>query len=91
MLREHLVKELRMHDLACVYDSERAVDDWVFLCFLLGNDFLPRLPSLAIWEKAMDLLVNLYKDCVATSGVLVCANYCKQFTTFKRYEFARIG
>jgi 5'-3' exonuclease len=31
------------------------------MCSLVGNDFLPHLPSLEIWESAIDRLVQLYK------------------------------
>jgi 5'-3' exoribonuclease 2 len=36
--------------------------DYVFFCFLLGNDFLPNIASLKIKSGAIDTLCNAYKE-----------------------------
>lgn len=40
------------------------IDDYIMLCFLLGNDFLEHLPSLQIKENGMNVLLKYYKKVV---------------------------
>ena len=43
-----LLGVLKNTDLPVEFDLERCISDWIFICFFVGNDFLPHLPSLEI-------------------------------------------
>ena len=62
VLREYLEAELSVPQQTFRFDLERALDDWVFLCFFVGNDFLPHLPSLDIRENGIDTLIAIWRD-----------------------------
>lgn len=41
-------------------NKDNVINDFIFICYLMGNDFLPHLPSLDIYEGAIDLLLDTY-------------------------------
>ncbi|KAH7135413.1 XRN 5'-3' exonuclease N-terminus-domain-containing protein [Dendryphion nanum] len=64
VLREYLAVEMDHPQRSFPYDLERALDDWVFMCFFVGNDFLPHLPSLEIRDQGIDTLTGIWRDLV---------------------------
>ena len=70
-------------------DDERLLDDFVLLCFFVGNDFLPQLPCLSIPDGGLDLLLALYARALPRSlggyltddgGTISASRFCGAFT-----------
>lgn len=73
VLREYLGAEMFVPGQPFRFDLERALDDWVFMCFFVGNDFLPHLPSLDIHEDGIDKLIAIWRDNIPVmGGYLTC-------------------
>ena len=60
MLSKRIVSEM---STTVQYDS-RCVYDYIFICFLLGNDFLPHIISLNIRTIGIQMILDTYKNTI---------------------------
>lgn len=44
------------------YKDHNFCNDFIFLCYLLGNDFIPHIPSVDIKIGGLDILITTYVD-----------------------------
>lgn len=44
------------------------VNDYIFICYFLGNDFLPHLPSIDINMEGLEIIFNVYMDVFQNLG-----------------------
>jgi len=54
-------------EMGCKYPHPARIYDYAFICFMLGNDFLPHFPSLNIRTDGIYILLTAYKE---TIGIL---------------------
>jgi 5'-3' exonuclease len=53
-----------------VYDPVTAIDDFIFMCFTVGNDFLPHMPSIEIIDGGINIMLDVYKNVGKSYGHL---------------------
>lgn len=50
------------------------INDFIILCFLLGNDFLPNIPSLNIKHNGLNFIINIYVSIYIHSNEFLLVN-----------------
>jgi 5'-3' exonuclease len=59
-LRQEILSEFQSLQISFRKDLKNMIDDFVVLCFLAGNDFLPAFHTLKIQKGAMNKLLHIY-------------------------------
>lgn len=53
-----------VHEMNVKYPSKTLIHDYMFLCFMLGNDFLPHFPALNIRTHGIQVLLDVYRNVI---------------------------
>lgn len=61
----HLAKCI-VREMSCVDNTMERAFDYIFLCFFLGNDFLPHFPAMNIRTHGIDTLLSNYKKTIGS-------------------------
>jgi 5'-3' exoribonuclease 1 len=57
-LKDHIIQSLDIEK----GNKQQIINDYIFICFLLGNDFMNHIPSLNLRYGGHDLLLRVYSD-----------------------------
>lgn len=79
--KQQLIDLLRWNDP--YFNDLVAIQDFVFILSLVGNDFLPTISCLPIIYGAIDLIINAYVTAGSKYGHLTCTNSSGVITIHK--------
>jgi 5'-3' exonuclease len=65
--------------------SNSAIDDFILMCFTVGNDFLPHIPGIEILEGGIDFMIDVYKNTCSSYGHLT--NKTEGEISFRKVPF----
>lgn len=60
-MREFIEDFMKNSKIPFGKNLENIIDDFVLMCFIVGNDFLPNIPGFNIWNAGIDILLSFYE------------------------------
>jgi 5'-3' exonuclease len=61
------------------------LNDYIFICFMLGNDFLPHFPTLSIRNNGIDILLHHYQNTIGRNNENITKNGAINWKIFKKF------
>lgn len=72
VLRDYLqidiTEKLRKLGGFTTFNFERVIDDFIFMCFFVGNDFLPSIPTIGINDGSVQTMMQIYVEVALSQG-----------------------
>lgn len=62
LLANEMILELNNYQTIDEEYKKNKIYDYIFLCFFLGNDFMPHIPCINIRTKGINILMNAYSE-----------------------------
>ena len=64
LLSKQIILNMNSNEEINKKQQKNRIYDYIFLCFFLGNDFMPHFPSLNIRTNGIDILLDTYKNTI---------------------------
>jgi 5'-3' exoribonuclease 1 len=72
-----------------VFIKSSAINDFILLSFLVGNDFLPTIPTITIVDGAIDNILEIYREICKVYGHLTCEIKTNNTVVFSKLAIAK--
>jgi len=69
-LNSRILSNCLVQEMGSGLSTEESINDYIFLCFFLGNDFMPHFPSMNIRTHGIPKMIEVYSLCrrISTKG-----------------------
>ena len=73
-----IIRDFKWGSFDHKYTDTQLLYDFILICFMLGNDFLPHIPSLEISNDGLNVLMDVYPTVASKHGHLCYRNEKKE-------------
>jgi len=94
--RQCVLEEIKMQDEKDEEKIKSIIEDFIFYCMKIGNDFLPSIPSLNVSNDGIKILLDVYTKIVKEHGFITCKDENGNYNIRKEglkaflYEMAQV-